>query len=473
MTAIAAGRAMREALVEAGERRLLIDETGRSRTGAALLDRVERLAGALLDRGLAHRPVGLFFWNSLAALEAYLAVEWIGGTRVPVDPGAAPEEARGVFAAAGVAGVLCDPAHAGAVEAPIVHDDDTELPGPPVWPGFTVESGRALLLYPRAVVEGRLMGVPISYEGWDATLDINVRLYRSGGYGPPVKADDCFLTAQQVMHGTAMLGTFPFLRMGMPQVLARRFEPDALLELIAREGVTSSALVSAMVARLAETAERRPGIAPALRRILYGGGVLPAPELRRALRVLGPGLVQLYGRLEGGWPLSVLGAAEHRAIADGDETLAQSCGRPISDTEIRLRPVPGRPAGEGELCVRNRMISESYADADGWCSLGDVMRQDERGYLFFRGRLDRMINTGYHVYPDEIEAAIREAPGIADTRVVGEPRSSGGETLVAYLVPAPNADASALPERVRESLERRLARYKVPREWRVVERLPS
>ncbi|MBN1204778.1 MAG: acyl--CoA ligase [Myxococcaceae bacterium] len=472
MTAVRAGHALRQALLQAGERRLLTDAAGSSRTGSALAMRVDRLAGALLERGLAHRRIGLWFWNSLAAIEAFLAVEWIGGTRVPVDPGATAEEARAVFAAAQVDAVLCDAEHAGSSAGAIVHDDGTQLTGPPVWPELMVEGSRALLLYPRSVVDGQLLGVPISYANWAAVMEINIRLYREGGYGPPIAEDDCYLMAQQLMHGTSLMGTFPFLMMGLPQVVARRFEANELLPLIARERVTTSLLVPGMLTRLTEAVARQQGVALPLRRILYGGGVLPVAELRQAMQVLGAEMVQLYGRLEGGWPLCVLGAAEHRAIAGGDELLARSCGRPISETEIRLRPLAGREPGEGELWVSNGMVSEAYADAGGWCSLGDIMWQDERGYLYYRGRLDRMINTGYHVYPEEIEEALRQVPGVAEARVVGEPTGAGSERLVALLVPAPGADPEALPQSAQSSLRHRLARYKVPREWRVVDRLP-
>ncbi|MFL5343203.1 MAG: class I adenylate-forming enzyme family protein [Hyalangium sp.] len=472
MTAVRAGHAVRQALLRSGERRLLTDATGNSRTGHALAMRVDRLAGMLLDRGLAHRRVGLWFWNSLAAIEAFLAVEWIGGTRVPVDPGAAPEEARAVFTAAQVDAVLCDPEHAGSSAGALVHDDGTELAGPPVWPDLSVEGSQTLVLYPRSVVEGQLLGVPISYANWAAIMELNLRLYREGSYGPPIAEDDCYLTAQQLMHGTSLVGTFPFLMMGLPQAVARRFEASELLPLIARERVTTALMVPGMVTRLTEAAERQQSVALPLRRILYGGGVLPTAEMKQAMRVLGAEMVQLYGRLEGGWPLSVLGAAEHRAIAGGDERLARSCGRPIPETGIRLRPLAGREPGEGELWVKNRMVSEAYADAEGWCSLGDIMWQDEHGYLYYRGRLDRMINTGYHVYPEEIEEALRQVPGIAGARVVGEPTGAGSEKLVAFIVPEPGADPAALQGSALSWLGSRLARYKLPREWRVVDRLP-
>src|SRR4051812_7955374 len=127
MTTVVAGGELRAALLKAGERRLLIDSAGQFRAGEGLLERGGRPRGVLLERGLAHRRIGLWCWNSLAAVEAFMAVEWVGGTRVPVDPGAAVEEARAVFAAAGVEAVLCDGEHAGSIEGCLLHEDGTAL----------------------------------------------------------------------------------------------------------------------------------------------------------------------------------------------------------------------------------------------------------------------------------------------------------------------------------------------------------
>ena len=67
---------------------------------------------------------------------------------------------------------------------------------------------------------GRLFAIPVSYANWRATMQANISLYRSGDYGPWLGEHECFLAAQQIMHGTGFVGTFPFLEMGLPQVLA-------------------------------------------------------------------------------------------------------------------------------------------------------------------------------------------------------------------------------------------------------------
>lgn len=134
--------------------------------------------------------------------------------------------------------------------------------------------------------------------------------------------------------------------------------------------------------------------------------------------------------------------------------------------------MPGRAEGIGEVCTRSGMAVSEYTDPDGWCALGDLARLDEAGYLYLEGRLDDMINTGYRVYPAEIEEALLAIPEVASTKVVGEPDPRRGELVAAYVVPAPcgrrlNDDA------LREALAERLAAYKIPRRFYFVESLPA
>jgi acyl-CoA synthetase (AMP-forming)/AMP-acid ligase II len=490
------GAAPDETLLAAGSRVLVTDAEGRTRTGRELAEQVGRLAGALAGDDLAGTKIGLWHTNSLAAVEASLAVEWLGATRVPVDPGAAAAEAIGIWDAAGVSAVLVDTEHAAKVAADtggaaagevsegntgevsagtsypvLVHDDDAPLAGPHHPPVRDVPAGRTHLLYPRAVQGGRLLAVPISYGNWEATMAANIALYRGGGYGPGFDDGERFLTIQQVMHGTGLVGTFPFLRMGLPQLILRSFDAGQVLDVLRAGEVTSTMMVTGMVTRLAAVAAERPGGLGRLRRLVYGGAPLPPGDLAHAARTLrgddgGDVLVQIYGRLEGGWPLTVLGQGDHRAIADGDTARAGSCGRPVPEAgELRLRP-------SGEVVVRSPMVVGGYADTGGWCSLGDVGRLDDAGYLHLQGRLDRMINTGYHVYPQEIEEAISRVPGVADVLVRGEPDEAHGMAVVAYLVPR-GLPPRSLTEAVDAELRSRFARYKVPRRYVVADALPG
>lgn len=461
---------LRDALRRAAGRPILFDLDGTSRSAEALVKGVDRLAGALIESAGAGARIGLWYRNGFAAIEAFLAVEWIGGTRIPVDPQASTEEARAVFRAAGADIVLADREHAALLGAEArVHDDDAPLAGASRGPLADVDPERPLMIYPRGVTGGELHGIPLSYRNWAAIMDTNIALYRSSRYGPWDEVSEVFLSAQQIMHGTGFLGTFPFLALGLPQVLVGRFEAAAVVAAMARHGVTATMMVPAMLRGVVTAL--RPGHGIPLRHLLYGGGPASPEDVDAAIALFGPVLTQVYGRVEGGWPLAILDTADHARLA-ARPVLIRSFGRPIAEVETRLRPLGDGDATTGELVVRSAMTSRDYADGDGWCSLGDVVRRDDDGYLAYERRLDRMINTGYHVYPEEIEAVIAGLDGVAQTRVVGEPHPRWGEMVVAYVVPRGGVAESTLAAVLPDAVAARLARYKVPREFRLVAALP-
>jgi acyl-CoA synthetase (AMP-forming)/AMP-acid ligase II len=470
-----AGEASRRAVASAGDRVLLSTPDGGGVTGRQLAARTAGLALALLRHSLSGQRIGLWSWNSAAAIEAHLAAEWIGATRVPVDPGAPAAEAAAVFAAAEVAGVVTDAAH--AADAPpgaLIHDDQQPLSAPGTLAEHEVEPRATHLLYPRMAAEGQFLAVPISYANWAACMSVNSELYRTGRYGSGFDGSERFLTVQQIMHGTGMLGTFPFLHMGLPQIILPRFDAAAVLDAALRHGATATFFVPGMVTRLADAvAEAGLDRAGGLRRIIYGGAPIAAADLDRAVGVLGPALVQVYGRFEGGWPLAVLGSSDHRDLAAGRTAHAGSCGTPIPQAELRIRPVPGHDQPWGELCVRGGMVVAEWADPDGWCGLGDLARLDDDGYLYLGPRLDGMINTGsYHVYPREVEDAITALPCAQAALVRGEDDRRWGQAVTAYVVPAAGAPAD-LAEEVRAALRSRLAAYKIPKRVVAVASLPE
>ena len=463
---------VRARLMNAGTAPLLLDLAGNSRTGPALAAAVDRVAGALRDDMRPHPKVGLWYANGLAAIEAFLAVEWAGGTRIPVDPNASAQEARAVFDAASVDIVVADEQHAAMLNGPyLVHDDGRPLAGRVRAP-LESDDAAVFMIYPRTVIGGELFGIPLTYGNWRAIIGTNIDLFRSGRYGAWQERSEVFLSAQQIMHGTGFLGTFPFLAMGLPQVVAERFDVEPILAAVERHSITATMFVPAMLRALLNAGSDIGAAMRSMRHLLYGGGPLSADEILAAVDRLGAVLTQVYGRVEGGWPLSVLSTEDHAAMRAHPQ-LTKSCGRLIAEVAAELRPLSGRPADRGELAVKSAMTSPEFAGPDGWCSLGDIMRRDDDGYLYFEGRLDRMVNTGYHVYPDEIEAIIRQVEGVDRVLVAGEPHPRWGEMLVAYVVPSdetspPDALKAVLHERVAE----RLARYKVPREFRIVSALP-
>ena len=96
---------------------------------------------------------------------------------------------------------------------------------------------------------------------------------------------------------------------------------------------------------------------------------------------------------------------------------------------------------------------------------------DENGYVSITGRAKEMIiRGGENIYPAEIENAIRELDAVADVAVIGVPDERYGEVCAAYVRLAEGASLSY--EQLREQLQGRVARYKIPAHLRLVDRLP-
>ena len=152
-----------------------------------------------------------------------------------------------------------------------------------------------------------------------------------------------------------------------------------------------------------------------------------------------------------------------------------SAGRPLEGFEVRAVDAEGRalpPGVEGMLEVRGRAVSPGYLAepprAEGsWYRTGDAGRLDADGYLFVAGRADAVIVTGgENVHPEEVEAALRACPGVADVRVFGEPDPEWGRRVVAQVAPAEGGlDLAALQAAARS----RLAPHLLPKRWEVVE----
>ncbi len=142
------------------------------------------------------------------------------------------------------------------------------------------------------------------------------------------------------------------------------------------------------------------------------------------------------------------------------------------------RTAPGEP---GEVVVRGYAVMDGYfedpeataeaIDADGWLHTGDVGVLDEQGGLRITDRIkDMFIVGGFNAYPAEIEAALMEAPGVAQVAVVGVPDERLGEVGAAFVVPRPGESID--PDDLIDFARQRMANYKVPRSVVVVDSLP-
>jgi acyl-CoA synthetase (AMP-forming)/AMP-acid ligase II len=170
---------------------------------------------------------------------------------------------------------------------------------------------------------------------------------------------------------------------------------------------------------------------------------------------------------------------------DDPETISQTSGRAIPDTEVRIVDEENNelPVGEaGEIVCRGYNVMLGYldnpeatsetVDADGWLHTGDVGVMDERGYVRITDRTkDMFIVGGFNAYPAEIENSLMRFEGIAQVAVVGVPDERMGEVGMAFVVAREGVDINLddLSTWAREQM----ANFKVPRHFRLVDALPT
>jgi acyl-CoA synthetase (AMP-forming)/AMP-acid ligase II len=161
----------------------------------------------------------------------------------------------------------------------------------------------------------------------------------------------------------------------------------------------------------------------------------------------------------------------------------------LSDADVLRKPgsvgvaPPGvelRLARDGEVLARSPFLMSGYFDDPeataaaldaGWLRTGDLGALDSEGYLSIVGRKKDVIRSGGEsVSPAEVEAALADAPGVAEVAVVGVPDAEWGERVCAVVVPAPGATPSL--ETLRAHCAGRLAGFKHPRRLELVSELP-
>jgi O-succinylbenzoic acid--CoA ligase len=236
--------------------------------------------------------------------------------------------------------------------------------------------------------------------------------------------------------------------LGAPVTAHGAFDPVRLVE--DGEGAAFVSVVPAMVRRLVATDLGLHGLT-----LLVGGDALD-PETVGAARSRGAHLVATYGLTEtcGGFAYD---------------------GVPLDGMDVRLDV-------EGEIEVTGPTLMEGYRldgaatgaafTTDGWLRTGDLGAIDDEGRLSVLGRADHLIRTGAEkVWPEEVERVLATHPKVADVAVTGQPDPEWGEHVVAFVVPRTIDDPPSLEE-LRAHGTERLARFKLPREVRLVPAIP-
>jgi fatty-acyl-CoA synthase len=250
---------------------------------------------------------------------------------------------------------------------------------------------------------------------------------------------------------------------GATVVLERSFDPDRVLALIARRRITTMVGVPAHYLFLSQADGFAHARLDSLRCAVVGGAPMPVSLFETWSR-RGVDLVQGYGLTE---------AAPNVLVVPPEDARRKVgfAGKPYAYVECRL-------SHEAELLVRGPNVFPGYwrdVEAtrlvlrDGWLHTGDAAERDDEGFYRIRGRMtDLLISGGENVNLAEVELVLSAHDAVVEAAVVGVPDRRWGEVGAAFVVLSRPIEVAELEAFCRA----RLARFKVPRSFTVVEALP-
>ncbi len=439
---------------------------------AALETRVRALSLRLRAAGVgAGERVGLWTSRTAGAVEWIHAVAAAGAVLVPIGPRATAGELRTLIEDAEMRLLLCDAERAAAARAaatgaraPLVasHEEIAALAprAAPTVDAHPAEADHALVF--TSGTTGRAKGVRLRFANHLASAQASAR--RTGA-----SPEDRWLLCMPIHHVGGLAIVLRAAIAATTVVVHDGFDADAVARALAEGSVTRASLVPTMLARVLDAlgARRASG---SLRCVLVGGGPA-APALLARAHAAGIPVAPTYGLSEAASQVATLAPSEW-AAGQG------SVGRPLAGTAVRILGEDGRerPRGaEGEVVVRGPQVMAGYwrnAEAtaralrDGWLHTGDVGRLDAGGRLaIVDRRSDLIVTGGENVAPAEVEAVLREHPGVADAAVVGVPDPVWGQRVCAFVVP--RGERAPGEEELVSFCRARLAGFKLPRriEW--------
>ena len=292
--------------------------------------------------------------------------------------------------------------------------------------------------------------------------------------------EEVFYAVLPMFHafGLTLFLTYGILKQGH-LVLFPNFDPSMVVSKAKKLPPTVYCAVPPIFEKTAEVATAKKVSLRSAKFCISGAMTLPQST------------VELWEACSGGLLVEGYGMTEASPIALGNpfwETRRTgTIGLPFPSTRIKVvdpddpdcEVVQGEP---GELLVQGPQVFSGYWNNDaeteqtllpgGWLRTGDIVVQDEDGFVTIIDRKKELIIVGgFNVSPTEVEMVLRSHPDIADAAVVSLPSPHSGEKVAAAVVARPNASIDV--DAVRAFCRERLTPYKVPRNIRVVDDLPK
>ncbi|HEX2287102.1 MAG TPA: fatty-acid--CoA ligase FadD5 [Mycobacterium sp.] len=464
---------------------------GQTTTWGELDQRVTKLAGALSRRGVAFGDrVLILMLNRTEFVESFLAANKLGAIAVPVNFRMTPPEIAFLVSDCEAKVMITESVLAKVATA--VRDLDATLSTVIVAGG----GDDGVLDYGALLAEGGAEPAPVDIPDGSPALI----MYTSGTTGRPKGAvlthtnlagqamTFLFTNGVDLKNDVGFIGVPLFhiagignmiigLLLGLPTVIypLGAFDPGALLDVLESERVTGIFLVPAQWQAVCAQQQSNPRN---LRLRVLSWGAAPASDtLLRTMSETFPGtqILAAFGQTEMS-PVTcmLLGDDAIRKLGSVGKVIPTVSARVVDDNMNDV------PVGQvGEIVYRAPTLMAGYwnnpkataeAFAGGWFHSGDLVRQDEEGYVWVVDRKkDMIISGGENIYCAEVENALAAHPAIVEVAVIGRRDEKWGEVPVA--VAAINQTDLDLGD-LEEFLTGRLARYKHPKALEIVDALP-
>ena len=241
-----------------------------------------------------------------------------------------------------------------------------------------------------------------------------------------------------------------------------RFDPAERLDFAEALGVNVLCQAPTEYRMLARRTQLRP--LPALRRMVSAGEPLDPETIAAFEEATGLEPADGYGQTETGHVTANL---------VGEPVRQGSMGKPLPGIETRI------VAGELQLRASSSPTFFSrYLDGERfegeWWQTGDLVCEDEEGYLYFEGRGDDIIlSSGYRIGPTEVESALLSHPAVADAAAVAAPDPERGAVVRVIVVLRDGGGDESLVHELQEHCKRETAPYKFPRIVEFTDELPK
>ncbi|GJM20509.1 MAG: D-alanine--poly(phosphoribitol) ligase [Planctomycetota bacterium] len=415
---------------------------GESLSYAQLDARAQRVAEALAGLGVSPGDrVGVQVPKSIAAVVAQFGVLASGAAYVPVDASGPRARAVEIFSDCGVRAVLADSVRAealledfGAQQLTLHSELDDELTL--LVRSETQSAGPADLAYILSTSgsTGRPKGVTITHAN-------ALSFVRWVADTFPVGPEDRFSSHAPFHFDLSIFDLYVPMLCGGTLVLideATGKQPRALAPLIAEKRLTVWYSTPSILSLLVEHGrlERHTEHAPRL--VFFAGEVFPVAALR-ALTELWPDAryLNLYGPTETNVCTWFEVPTPIPAARSDPFPIGKACDH-VQTAVLDDRGASLPDGSEGELCARGAPVTSGYwqrpelneqafheADDGNWYRTGDIVREEQQGYVFL-GRRDRMVKRrGNRVELGEVEARLHRHPEAREVAVLALPHADG------------------------------------------------